>query len=152
LCAKDFYDVELNSDAKFWNAYVKWLWRINCYLFSLWLFKKCSIPFKLLNSDFCLRNFYVGKTGCYSDHVFLRVASTTGVGRAIKSRKLTPKFIGPYQILRRIGPVAYQIALPPFLSNIHDVFYVSQLRKYISDPSHIIEPDIVPIEICSIFI
>ena len=59
------------------------------------------------------------------EHVFLRVTPTTGVGRAIKSKKLTPKFTGPYQILRRVGPVAYQIALPPFLSNIHDVFHVS---------------------------
>ncbi|XP_057444256.1 uncharacterized protein LOC130736437 [Lotus japonicus] len=75
------------------------------------------------------------------DHVFLRVTPTTGVGRAIKSRKLTPKFIGPYQITRRIGPVAYQIALSAFLSNIHDVFHVSQLRKYILDPSHVIELD-----------
>jgi hypothetical protein len=75
------------------------------------------------------------------DHVFLRVTPTTGVGRAIKSRKLTPKFIGPYQIISRVGPVAYQIALPPLLSNLHDVFHVSQLRKYITDPSHIIEPD-----------
>jgi hypothetical protein len=75
------------------------------------------------------------------DHVFLRVTPTTSVGRAIKSRKLTPKFIGPYQIISRVGPVAYQVALPPLLSNIHDVFHVSQLRKYITDPSHIIEPD-----------
>ena len=77
------------------------------------------------------------------EHVFLRVTPTTGVGRAIKSKKLTPKFIGPYQIIRRIGPVAYQIALPPFLSNLHDVFHVSQLRRYISDPSHVIEPDVI---------
>jgi hypothetical protein len=42
--------------------------------------------------------------------------------------------------------VAYQIALPPFLSNIHNVFHVSQLRKYVSDPSHIIEPDVVPLK------
>jgi hypothetical protein len=42
--------------------------------------------------------------------------------------------------------VAYQIALPPLLSNIHNVFHVSQLRKYVSDPSHIIEPDIVPLK------
>ncbi|CAJ2652061.1 unnamed protein product [Trifolium pratense] len=75
------------------------------------------------------------------DHVFFRVTPTTCVGRAIKSRKLSPKFIGPYQIIARVGPVAYQIALPPLLSNIHDVFHVSQLRKYIADPSHIIEPD-----------
>jgi hypothetical protein len=80
------------------------------------------------------------------EHVFLRVTSTTGVGRAIKARKLTPKFIGPYQIIRRIGPVAYQIALPPFLSNIHNVLHVSQLRKYVPDPSHIIEPDEVPLK------
>ena len=73
--------------------------------------------------------------------MFLRVTPVTGVGRAMKSRKLTPKFIGPYQILRRIGPVAYQMALPPLLSNIHDVFHVSQLKKYTPDPTHIIESD-----------
>src|ERR1044072_1820870 len=75
------------------------------------------------------------------DHVFLRVTQTTGVGRAIKSKKLTPKFIGPYQITERVGQVAYKIALPPFLSNIHDVLHVSQLRKYVPDVSHVIEPD-----------
>jgi len=47
------------------------------------------------------------------DHVFLRITLTTGLGRAIRSRKLSPKFIRPYQILRRIRPVAYEIALPP---------------------------------------
>jgi len=46
------------------------------------------------------------------DHVFLRVTPWTGVGRALKSRKPTPLFIGPFQILKRVGPVAYQIALP----------------------------------------
>jgi hypothetical protein len=75
------------------------------------------------------------------EHVFLRVTPTTGVGRAIKARKLTPKFIGPYQITERIGKVAYRIALPPILSQIHDVFHVSQLRKYVPDPSHVITPD-----------
>lgn len=75
------------------------------------------------------------------DHVFLRVTPTTGVGRAIKSRKLTPKFIGPYQIIERVGTVAYRVALPSFLSRIHNVFHVSQLRKYIPDPSHVIKED-----------
>ncbi|KAK2436721.1 hypothetical protein QL285_021693 [Trifolium repens] len=75
------------------------------------------------------------------EHVFLRVTPTTGVGRAIKARKLTPKFIGPYQITEMIGKVAYRIALPPILSQIHDVFHVSQLRKYVPDPSHVITPD-----------
>ncbi|KAK2410352.1 hypothetical protein QL285_045719 [Trifolium repens] len=45
------------------------------------------------------------------------------------------------QITERIGKVAYQIALPPILSQIHDVFHVSQLRKYVPDPSHVITPD-----------
>ena len=47
------------------------------------------------------------------DHVFLRVTPWNGVGRALKSRKLTPCFIGHFQILKRVSPVAYQIALPP---------------------------------------
>ena len=59
------------------------------------------------------------------DHVFLRVTPTTGIGRVLKSRKLTPRFIGPYQITRRIGAAAYEIALPPHLSNLHNVFHVS---------------------------
>ena len=75
------------------------------------------------------------------DHVFLRVTLWTGVGRALKSRKLTLRFIGPFQILKRVGPVAYQIALPLSLSNLHNVFHVSQLRKYIHEPSHVIELD-----------
>ena len=78
--------------------------------------------------------------------VFLRVTLWTGVGRALKSQKLTPRFIGPFQILKRVGPVAYQIALPPSLSNLHNVFHVSQLHKYIHDPSHVIEWDDVQVK------
>ncbi|XP_017423413.2 uncharacterized protein LOC108332603 [Vigna angularis] len=73
------------------------------------------------------------------DHVFLRPYPTTGVGRAVRPKKLSPKFVGPYQILRKIGPVAYELSLPPQLSNLHPVFHVSQLRKYIADPSHVLE-------------
>ena len=63
----------------------------------------------------------------------------------MKSKKLTPRFIGPYQILERIGEVAYRIALPPSLANLHDVFHVSQLRRYISDPSHVVQVDDVQV-------
>ena len=79
------------------------------------------------------------------DHVFLRVTPTAGIERAIKSRKLTPRFVGPYQILRRIGAAAYEIALPPHLANLHNVFHVSLLRKYIADPSHVLELDDIQI-------
>jgi len=62
----------------------------------------------------------------------------TGVGRTLKSKKLTPRFSGPYQISERVGTVAYRVGLSPDLSNLHDVFHVSQLRKYVPDPSHVI--------------
>ncbi|XP_052488011.1 uncharacterized protein LOC128041742 [Gossypium raimondii] len=52
--------------------------------------------------------------------------------------KLSPRFIRPYHILKRVGPVAYQLELPPALDRIHDVFYVSILRRYHSDPTHIV--------------
>ena len=53
----------------------------------------------------------------------------TGVGRALKSKKLTPRFIGLYQISDRVENAAYRVALPPNLSNLHDVFHVSQLQS-----------------------
>ena len=49
------------------------------------------------------------------------------------------RFIGPFEILERVGSVAYRIALPPSLCHIHDIFHVSMIRKYIPDPSHIIK-------------
>src|SRR4051812_33933763 len=73
------------------------------------------------------------------DHVFIRVMPITGVGRALKSRKLTPRFTGPYQILERVGEGAYQISLALSLSNLHDVFHVSLLRRYIVDSSHVVQ-------------
>ena len=63
------------------------------------------------------------------------------VGRALKCRKLTPRFVGPFEIIEKVGVVAYRIALPPSLSNLHDVFHVSQLRKYVYDVSHVIQVD-----------
>jgi hypothetical protein len=65
----------------------------------------------------------------------------TGVGSSLKSKKLTPRFIGPYQIIDKVGEVAYRIVLLPLLSNLHSVFHVSQLRKYVYDPLHMIEVD-----------
>ncbi|XP_016199442.1 uncharacterized protein LOC107640433 [Arachis ipaensis] len=77
------------------------------------------------------------------ERVFLRVTPTTGIGRVIKTKKLNPRFIGLFEILRRFGPVAYQVALPPHLSNLHDVFHMSQLRKYTSNAAHVLEPESV---------
>jgi len=73
--------------------------------------------------------------------VFLRVNPITGVGRALKCWKLTSRFVGPYEIVEKVGAVAYRISLPPSLSNLHDVFHMSQLRKYVYDESHVIQVD-----------
>ncbi len=54
-------------------------------------------------------------------------------------RKLNPRFIGPFEILKRIGLVAYWVALPPRLAGTHDAFHVSVLRKYVYDPSLVVD-------------
>ena len=72
------------------------------------------------------------------DKVFLKVSPWRKVLRFGKKGKLSPMFIGPYEVLERIGPVAYRLALPPELAKLHDVFHVSMLRKYRSDESHIL--------------
>ncbi|XP_042059493.1 uncharacterized protein LOC121804000 [Salvia splendens] len=77
------------------------------------------------------------------DKVFLRVSPWKGVMRFGQRGKLSPRYIGPYDIVERVGPLAYRLALPPELEQIHNVFHVSMLRRYRSDPSHILkDPDI----------
>ena len=73
------------------------------------------------------------------DHVWLKVSPRRGVRRFGVAGKLSPRYVGPFEILRRIGPLAYELALPPTLDKVHPVFHVSQLRKYIRDPSHILD-------------
>ena len=55
-----------------------------------------------------------------------------------KKGKLIPRFIDPYEVLERIEPMVYRLALPPELAKLHDVFHVFMLRKYRSDESHIL--------------
>ncbi|KAA0054735.1 pol protein [Cucumis melo var. makuwa] len=72
------------------------------------------------------------------DMVFLKVALMKDVLRFEKKRKLSLRFVGPFEILERVGPVAYRLALPPAFSAVHDVFHVSMLRKYVADPTHVV--------------
>ena len=73
------------------------------------------------------------------DHVFLKVMPKRGVVRFGKRTKLSPRFIGPFEILERIGVVAYRLALPPSMSGFHEVFHVSMPRKYTPDPAHVVD-------------
>ncbi|VFQ76175.1 unnamed protein product [Cuscuta campestris] len=70
------------------------------------------------------------------DKVFLKVSPWKKVLRFVKRGKLSPHFIGPYPITMKVGPVAYQLELPPELSKIHNMFHVSTLRRCRSDPTH----------------
>ena len=62
-----------------------------------------------------------------------------GVIRFGKRGKLSPRYIRPFEVLERVGIVAYRLALPPILSSVHDLFHVSMLRKYTPDPTHVVD-------------
>ena len=73
------------------------------------------------------------------DHAFLKVMPKRGVVKFGKRGKLSPRFITPFEILERVGSVAYQLALQPSMSGVHEVFHVSMLRKYTPDPAHVVD-------------
>ncbi|GJS04093.1 putative nucleotidyltransferase, ribonuclease H [Tanacetum coccineum] len=73
------------------------------------------------------------------DHVFLKVSPWKGVHRFGIKGKLSLRFIGPFEVLERVGEVAYRLALPPALSHVHNVFHVSTLRGYNYHPLHVVE-------------
>nr|XP_009796600.1 PREDICTED: uncharacterized protein LOC104243148 [Nicotiana sylvestris] len=79
------------------------------------------------------------------DKVFLRVSLMKSVMQFGKRGKLSPRFIGLYEVLDRVGAVAYRLALPPELFFIHPMFHISMLRKCISDSSRVLEAPIIPL-------
>ncbi|XP_074265592.1 uncharacterized protein LOC141588033 [Silene latifolia] len=80
------------------------------------------------------------------DKVLLKVSPMRGVMRFGKRGNLSQKFIRPYEILDRVGEVAYRLALPSALDKVHNVFHVSHLRRYVSDPSHVLKPGTVEMD------
>ncbi|KAK8636360.1 hypothetical protein V6N13_124106 [Hibiscus sabdariffa] len=75
------------------------------------------------------------------DKVFLKVSPWKKVLRFGKKGKLSPRYIGPVEVIEKVGLVAYRLALPPEFDKIHNVFHVSMLRRYRSDLSHVLEPE-----------
>lgn len=77
------------------------------------------------------------------EKVWLRISPTKNLMRFGRKGKFSPRFIGPYDIIERIGKLAYRLALPIELERVHNVLYVSQLKKYVHDPSHVLAPETI---------
>ena len=66
------------------------------------------------------------------DHVYLKISPMKGVMRFVKKVKLSPRYVGPYEVLQRVGKVSYELQLPNELASVNPVFYVSMLKKCIA--------------------
>ncbi|GJX90566.1 putative reverse transcriptase domain-containing protein [Tanacetum coccineum] len=98
--------------------------------------------FDVLRSKHCMEG-NVGRVFCgrkrkplefeVGNRVLLKVSPWKGVIRFGKKGKLAPRYVGPFEILERIGPVAYRLRLPEELSSVHDTFHVSNLKKCLTD-------------------
>ncbi|KAK8597280.1 hypothetical protein V6N12_065752 [Hibiscus sabdariffa] len=95
-------------------------------------------PFEALYGRRCRTPICCSELG---DKVFLKFSPWKKVLRFGKKGKLSPRYIGPFDVIEKVGPVAYRLALPPEFERIHNVFHVSMLRRYRSDPSHILDPE-----------
>nr|GEV42378.1 putative reverse transcriptase domain-containing protein [Tanacetum cinerariifolium] len=88
----------------------------------------------------------VGDSQLTGDKVMLKVSPWKGVIRFGKREKLSPRYIGPFKILERIGSVVYKLELPRELQGVHDTFHVSNLKKCLSDESLIIPLDEIQLD------
>jgi len=85
------------------------------------------------------REFKIG------DHVYVKVKPRKSSLRLGKCTKLAPRYYGPFEILARVGPVAYQLALPASI-RVHNIFHVSLLKKYVHDATHVLDWDVIQVE------
>ena len=79
------------------------------------------------------------------DHVYLRVKARKSSLKLGICAKLSPRYCGPFEVLEIIGPVSYKLALPA-ITRAHNVFHASLLKKYVHDPNHVINWDVIHVE------
>ena len=87
----------------------------------------------------------VNKEFTVGDHVYLGVRENKSSLKLGSCAKLSPRYCGSFEVIQRIGPIAYRLALPASTRD-HNVFHVSLLKKYVHDPNHVINWDVIQVE------
>ena len=80
------------------------------------------------------------------DWVLLKVSPMKGVMRFGKKGKVSPRYVGPYKIFKRIGKVEYELDLPAVLATVHPVFHISLLKKCVGDPASVVPLETVALK------
>ena len=81
------------------------------------------------------------------DYVYLKVSSIRGTRRFLVRGKLAPRYIGPFKILKKVGAVAYRLEIPEEMSDIHNVFHVSQLKKCLRVPEEQVPMEVMDLQL-----
>ncbi|KAK8944339.1 hypothetical protein KSP39_PZI008085 [Platanthera zijinensis] len=110
----------------------------------------CSIRERILIAQDQQAKYYNAKHRnvefAVGDWVYLKIKPFKGVSRIRRLKKLSPRYLGPLEVVERVGEAAYRLALSSELGGLHDVFHISVLRKAVKDPAQVIENDQVPVE------
>ncbi|GKB61612.1 putative reverse transcriptase domain-containing protein [Tanacetum coccineum] len=128
-CVQDFrgsWDVHLPLVEFSYND--SYHFSVRCAPFEALYGRKCRLPIMWAEKSYADKSrkpleFSVG------EYVLLKVLPWKGVVRFGKKGKLAPRFVGPFEIIEKVGPVAYRLDLPEELNGVHDTFYVSNLKK-----------------------
>jgi len=80
------------------------------------------------------------------DHYFIKVKPKNSALKLEKITKLAPRYCGPFRVLARMGPIAYQLALPSNLK-VNNVFHVSLLKKYVHDITHVVNWNVIQVNV-----
>ncbi|XP_073121503.1 uncharacterized protein [Henckelia pumila] len=111
------------------------------------------VPFEALYGRCCRTPLFwdeVGKHQVEGPELVQQIAHAVSPFRRMMrfglKGKLSPRFIGPFEILEKVRDVAYCLVLPSYLSDIHDVFHVPLLRQYVADELHVLHPSDVQLE------
>ncbi|GJQ92988.1 putative reverse transcriptase domain-containing protein [Tanacetum coccineum] len=114
---------------------------VRCAPFEALYGRKCRSPIMWaeVGEDLRLRNYADKRRKplefSVGDYVLLKVSHWKGVVRCGKKGKLAPRFVGPFEIVEKVGPVAYWLDLPEELNGVHDTFHVSNLKKCLANPT-----------------